>query len=238
MFTQGRPMSDQSPQSPSIQSYRFLIFLAMLYVTIIVVANSLIFRMIEVEHVEISSGIFFIPLWFLLADMMAEVYGYAICKKIIWYALFCCLISGAMWTFTTHLPAPPDWSHFSDYYYIFTKQLQVSVVLFFAVIFGGFINAYLIARWKILTHGKYFWFRCIGASWIGQLFFSIVTVGFNFYDKLPPKKILLYICTAYPDKMLITALLAFPVSIIVSQLKKAENITTIDQGIKFNPFVN
>lgn len=217
-------------------SFKVLPFLTVLSVTIIITANILIFRMTEFFDIEFSSGAFLIPLWFMLSDVITEVYGYTTCKKVIWYSLCSDIIFGIICFTSTYLPVPNNWDHFSDYEYIVANQLKVSIILFGAVTCGGFINSYLVAKWKILLSGKYFWLRCLGASWIGQLIFSVVTITFNFYDKLTTSEILGYLYTAYIGKMFIMIILIFPVVILVTILKKIEKIGEIDSQIKFNPF--
>ena len=217
--------------------YKFLTFLSMLYITVLLLANSVIFRMTEIMHIQMSAGIFLIPLWFILADLISEIYGYTIFKKIMWCCLFCQLFAGIAWTLiNNYAPTPSNWSHFAEYQYVFSKQLKVSLILLAAVIPGGFINAYLISKWKIITQGKFFLLRCIGASFIGQLIFTIITITLNFYDKLSPHQLIVYICLAYPQKMLATTLLAIPAFIVAIILKKLENLTPLDQGMRFNPF--
>ena len=49
--------------------------LCMLYTTIILAANILVFRMILIGSLNISAGAYLIPFWFILADIIAEVYG-------------------------------------------------------------------------------------------------------------------------------------------------------------------
>lgn len=217
------------------RAFKIMPFLVMLYVTIIITANILIFRMTEVDHIEFSAGAYLITPWFLLADLITEVYGYKNTKRIIWYCMYCVMIFGAICYFDNYLTVPSDWHHFSDYHYVLDKQIRVSIILFIAVILGGFINAYLISKWQIALKGRYFWLRCIGASWIGQLIMSMTTITLNFYDKLSIHQIFVYLSLAYPIKIVMTAILIVPVSILASWLKKVEG-THLDKELKFNPF--
>lgn len=208
----------------------------MFYTTIILAANVLVFRMTHVGSLTISAGAYLIPFWFILADIIAEVYGYEICKRVIWFCLICNFVFGLLCTLSIYLPSPKDWQHALDYKYVLEKQIQVSSILIVAVIIGGFMNAYLISKWKVMLRGKYFWLRCLGASCIGQLIFSLVTIILNFHDTLSTQQLLHYIIFAYPEKMLETTILSIPAVYIVWQLKKIEKIDMYDQTIKLNPF--
>lgn len=219
-------------------TFKLLPLMGMLYVTIIIAANVLIFRMTEFDNLEFSTGVFLIPIWFILADIITEVYGYSQCKKIIWYCLFCTIIFGFISLISIYLPIPQNWPYSPDYFYILSNQLKIAIILIIAVVPGGFINTFLVSKWKVMVQGKLFFIRCIGASWVGQLVFTLVTVLLNFYDKLPAKKIIIYMCISYPEKMLITTILAFPALYVVSILKEIEGINNLDSQIKFNPFSN
>jgi queuosine precursor transporter len=229
-------MTYQTYQSNQASSFRFITLLSMLYVTTIITINALIFRMTVVDHVIMSAAAFLIPFWFIIADIITEVYGYNNGKRIIWQGLVCIFIFGGICSLSSYLPVPAEWKYSVDYSYVFAKQFRVSVVLFMAVLLSAFTNSYLLSRWSILLKGKYFWVRCIIASGIGQLIFSLIIVIFNFYDKLSIDELIRYICAAYPQKMLILILLEFPAYICIIFLKKAEGIKSVNQEINFNPF--
>jgi len=217
-------------------SFKALNFVCMLYITLILAANILVFRMTLIGSLTVSIGVYIIPFWFVLADIIAEVYGYKICKRIIWFCLICNLIFGTICSLSIYFPYPISWHYSADYQFIVAKQIKVALLLLIAVIAGGFLNAYLISKWKIILRGRYFWLRCLGASFIGQLIFSLVTIGFNFYSVLPLHDLLVYIVFAYLQKMLSTTFLAVPAVYIARMLKRIENIDTYDQQLKFNPF--
>src|SRR5580704_10039561 len=97
-------------------TYKAFTFLSMLYITIILLANILIFRMTSIGSITISAGAYLIPIWFVLADIIAEVYGYSTCKKMLWSCLYCNLIFGILCSASIFLPIAPDW-HYAPAYY-------------------------------------------------------------------------------------------------------------------------
>src|SRR3990167_6930143 len=61
-----------------IQQYRFLTFLTMLYMTVKLTTVVLIYKIIKIGPFSASSSTLIMPLWFVMGDIIAEVYGYKI----------------------------------------------------------------------------------------------------------------------------------------------------------------
>jgi len=56
---------------------------------------------------------------------------------------------------------------------------------FLAYLIGEFVNAYVLARMKILTRGRWLWARTIGSTLVGQLLDSAVFVTVAFVGVIP-----------------------------------------------------
>ena len=106
----------------------------------------------------------------------------------------------------------------------------------FGVFAGGFVNTYLLTKWKILARGKFFWLRSIGSSSTGQFVFTVVTLLFDMLHVLPLQKIIQLICLSFTLKIVITFFAAWPSTILVIFLQKTESIDVYDYNTDFNPF--
>lgn len=216
--------------------YKALTLLSMLYLSIILSANILVFKLTLLGTHTISAGAFLIPTWFILGDIIAEVYGYQESKKLIWFSLFCIFIFSIICVFFIVLPSPAGWNHQAEYNYVLSHQLNIFMGLALAMIGGSFLNAYLVAKWKILIRGKYFWLRSLGSSLTAQIIFTIVTLSVDLHNTLPHKALLELMLFSFPFKMVYLAVGTIPATFIVLILKKIEGIDIYDHNLKFNPF--
>jgi uncharacterized PurR-regulated membrane protein YhhQ (DUF165 family) len=59
-----------------INFYSLLPFIAMAYLTLKLLSILLFYKIITVFSIKASAGTLVIPLWFLVGDVITEVYGY------------------------------------------------------------------------------------------------------------------------------------------------------------------
>jgi len=123
-----------------------------------------------------SASTLIIPIWFILGDLIAEVYGYETAKQVIWIAPFCQLLIALLCSFSVTLPSPSGWPHQEIYTEVFQKLPRLVFSSIFAILLGAFINAYIITRWKILLKGKYFLLRCLGHQQLVNLFSRLLRI--------------------------------------------------------------
>src|SRR6185437_539094 len=162
-----------------------------------------------------SAGIFLISLVHVVLDIISERYGYDFAKKIIFLGLVCQFIFALFCSYLITIPSPSFWHYQADYDQVLGKLIRVFMGSFLGTFIGMLINAKLISKWKILVKGKYFWMRCIGASAVGQLLFSIITITYDMYGIQPLDTIIGIIIPSYFLKMLFTCFAATPASVIV-----------------------
>lgn len=219
-----------------MNNYKYLLPLAMLYMTIKVTTVFMIYKIVTIGTFSASASTLIIPLWFFVGDIIAEVYGYKIARNILWIAIVCqfafAFICGAF----AHIASPNVLLNQIAYEEILSKLPRVAVASFLAILLGGIFNAYAINKWKILLKGKYFWLRSLGASSIGELIFVICAYLVEFMGMTSATNILHLIIIAYVVKLIINPILVIPVAIITSIIKKHENIPTYDCATEENLF--
>lgn len=216
--------------------YKALTFLSMVYITLILAADVLIYKIAHVGSLTLTVGSLVTPFWFVMTDIIAEVYGYQIARRLIWSGIACGFLFTIICVTLINFPAPETWPYQPAYDQVLGKLVRVFIGSVAGVIIGAFTNTYLITKWKILIHGKYFWLRCIGSSAIGQLAFTIITLSWDLFNVLPFNQITQLILISFTIKLVLTALFAIPSSIFVYYLKKLEHIDIYDYKTNFNPF--
>lgn len=195
----------------------------------------LIYKPISIGSLTTSAAALISPIVFVLGDVIAEVYGYSISKKVLIYALICQFIFCLLTTSLIHLPSPATWQEQHSFYYVMHGFLRTYFSVVIAYFVANIINLYLISKWKAILHGRYFWIRSIGASGIGETIYSVITGFIIFYGFVFGKELVIYVLMLCFFKYVGTTILAFPANLVTDILKKTEgvkNCSTID----FNPF--
>lgn len=205
---------------------RYIPIISMSYISILIGSAIISNKVIATPFGDLAAGSITGPLWFLLSDIIAEVYGFNTAKKIFWSAMICELITFLVITFILKLSSPESWVGGNAYHFVAGGLLQIYIYQFIAIILAWQINTRVILYWKVLSKGQYFWLRSIGSSGIGAIVFSCISPPLSLYGKIPPVEILHVVLWSILLKILCFIIFAFPANALTSFLKKAENITT------------
>ena len=105
--------------------YKYLCFFMMLFITIFIVCDTTAFRMTTFFGTAVPASGLIIPIVFALGDLIAEVYGYSVSRKLIWNNLVCQFIFGVLITIALYFPSPPGNKLNIHYSLAFQHILQV-----------------------------------------------------------------------------------------------------------------
>lgn len=208
----------------------------MLYMTIKLITVLLIYKIIAIGSLSASASTLIMPLWFVIGDVIAEVYGYKVARQMIWMAIICQFIFAFSCAGMISFKTPSGWAYQESYDQVLGKLPRVAIASFLAIFVGAFINAYAISKWKILLRGKYFWLRSLGASAIGEFIFTIVAYSTEFIGVVPFSQLIHLMTISYVIKLVLNPVLVIPSLIAVRILKRLEGVDIYDVGINFNPF--
>ena len=98
------------------------------------------------------------------------------------------------------------------------------------------INAYVMARMKLLTRGKHLWSRTIGSTIVGQGFDSLIFYPVAFFGIWDNDILLTVMFSNFLIKVLWEAALTPITYKLVSVLKRVENVEIFDEKTNFSPF--
>jgi queuosine precursor transporter len=102
---------------------------------------------------------------------------------------------------------------------------------------GSFSNAFLMARMKVLTQGRWLWSRTIGSTVVGQGVDTLVFVAVATLAGVFPWEIFAsLVLTNYLFKVVVEALMTPATYAVVGWLKRVEQVDTFDAQTNFNPF--
>jgi uncharacterized integral membrane protein (TIGR00697 family) len=214
-------------------SHRLLI-IAALFVTCFITANIISVKMISLGPFIVFAGVFIFPLSYIIGDVLTEVYGYRIARRVIWLGFACNLIFVIFAWIGQILPAASGWEMQEGYESIlgYTPRLLFASVCGYLV--GEFANSYILAKMKIFTKGRWLWSRTIGSTIVGEgldtaVFATIATVGTPFF--MPT-----VLLSQWLFKVVIEVAATPATYAVVGYLKREERTDTYDRQTNFNPF--
>lgn len=117
-----------------------------------------------------------LPLSYIFGDILTEVYGYKKTKEIIWLGFMSALMMSVIFMIVGKLPAAVDWGNQTAYDTILGTTPRIVLASLIAYTCGSFSNAFVLAKMKIWTKGKYLWTRTIGSTIVGELLDSFIFI--------------------------------------------------------------
>jgi uncharacterized integral membrane protein (TIGR00697 family) len=115
-----------------------------------------------------------------------------------------------------------------------TPRIVIASLLAYS--FGQFFNAFVLAKMKILTKGKWLWTRTIGSTVVGELVDSFLFIVIAFFGILPNSLLITLIISNYIFKTVVEILFTPLTYRVINFLKVREKEDYFDKGTNFNPF--
>ena len=106
---------------------------------------------------------------------------------------------------------------------------------FLAYLVGEFANAYVLARLKLATRGRWLWTRTIGSTLVGQALDTVVFVTLAFAGVVPGAALAALVAGQWAVKVAWEAAATPLTYAAVGWLKAREGIDTYDDRTDFNP---
>ena len=233
-----------NPQTPH-RSYKYYDFLLAGFVTVLLCSNLIgAGKAAQVQlplfgNVIFGAGVLFFPISYALGNIFTEVYGYAYDRRAVWCGFGALLFAVIMSQIVINLtPAPGDYNqHLQEgLESVFGNTWRIvfgSIAAFWS---GSLVNAYVLAKMKIQSSGKYLWLRVIASTAVGQLVDSALFYFLAFYGIWPLEQVIEVAIVQYILKTS-WEILAVPLTyMIVGFLKRVEHEDHFDKNTDFNPF--
>ncbi len=228
-------MTDTQSTSSSQISSRFLM-IAVAFVTCLIVSNITAVKLISVADFVLPGAIVIFPITYIIGDVLTEVYGYAKARRVIWMGFAANLFAVATFALVGVLPAAGFWDQQTAYDAILGATPRILAASLIAYLVGEFANAYVLARLKVATEGRFLWLRTISSTVVGQSLDSAIFIVVAFSGILPTSALIAAILVQALVKIAYEALATPLTYMVVGWLKRAEGIDTYDRDVRFNPF--
>ncbi len=211
------------------------VFIVALFITCLIAANITAVKLVTLFGLLLPAAIIIFPVSYILGDVLTEVYGYRQARKVIWLGFLCNLIVVAAIWFGQLLPAASFWDGQAAYERILGYAPRILLASFLAYLVGEFANAFVLAKMKIATRGRWLWTRTVGSTLVGQGLDSLVFITLAFAGTIPVGGLLVAIVTQWLAKSAYEAAATPLTYAAVNYLKRTEGMDVYDYDTRFNP---
>ena len=215
-------------------SWRFIVCTA-LFLTCLLTANVTASKLITAGSLTLTAGIVLFPVAYIVGDVLTEVWGYAATRRVIWLGFGCNLLMVAAIEAGRVLPPAAFWTGQAAYEEILGQTPRILGASFAAYLIGEFANAYVLARLKIATAGRWLWVRTIGSTIVGEGLDSLVFVGLAFSGQVGARVLVEIFINQWLIKVVYETLATPLTYVAVGWLKSRERLDTFDLHTDFNP---
>jgi uncharacterized integral membrane protein (TIGR00697 family) len=225
----------EASEGQRMQNYKLLNHIVLWNVFFAIICIPTAGKMIDIMGIPLSISIYYFPFVYILADILTEVYGYAIARRVLWYCIFAQLLAIVIFEFV--ILYPPSAVMKNNQSYVDVLSAAPRLVLFgtLAMFAGDIANNYVLAKMKVWTNGSYISARFVTSTLCGQMVNTAVFYIFGLWGMIPTRVLTKSILVASLTKLGVE-LLFLPVTLKVSLwLKRIENVDYFDEGTNFNP---
>lgn len=211
-------------------------FISILFVTCLLIANTVAFKLILLGPIAITSGVLLFPVTYIINDLIAEVYGYQKAKKVIWFGFGMNLLMVLYYRLAIALPYPVFFEGQSAFATVLGGTWRALAASLSAYLVGSFVNAFVMSKMKVKTNGRGLMGRAVISTLFGEFLDSIVFVGILFGGLYNFTTIITMILTQTAIKTLYEIII-FPVTKrVIAKVKKVEGEDAFDTNVNYNPF--
>lgn len=230
------PNREQSHILKNPDGYKFISFISMLYMSVMLLNAVLTNRYIGTNSFFLLGGVFISPFLFVLDDIIAEIYGYKITRMVILSGFFCQTLFVLLAQIVINAPYPSFFTEYHSYNYIFGRSLlRIDISGFIAYIIANLVNSYVLTKWKVLLKGKHFWLRSIGSSTLAEALYSFIAVIMIELGSIPQKNLFKIILVIYLVKVITSIVFSIPSQVFVNYIKNKIGIDVYDFTENFTP---
>jgi uncharacterized integral membrane protein (TIGR00697 family) len=231
MVQEQNPGKNQQRHSP------WFVIAVTVFITCLITANITAVKLVSVFGLVVPAAIIIFPVSYIFGDILTEVYGYRRARRVIWLGFLCNLIAVVAIWLGQVLPPASFWDGQAAYERILGYTPRLLLASFLAYLLGEFANAFVMAKMKIATKGRWLWSRTIGSTLIGEGLDSLVFMMIAFVGEIPGTQLASAIVTQWLAKSAYEACVTPLTYAAVNFLKRRERLDVYDYDTRFNPLL-
>jgi uncharacterized integral membrane protein (TIGR00697 family) len=229
--------------------YRYFDLVMALFVTVLIISNigssaKIIDWGISIFGLRLAfdGGTILFPISYIFGDVLTEVYGFKRSRRVIWTGFACLVLSAVVLWLIRIMPGEATWQAQTGQA-AFNNVLGgmstggIVIASLSAYLAGEFTNSVILAKMKVLTHGKWLWSRTIGSTLVGEAIDSLIFIAVSCaFSVFPWSLFWTLVVTNYIFKVSIEVIFTPVTYWVVAKLKHAENEDYYDTHTRFNIF--
>lgn len=197
-----------------------LMIVTAMFVTLYLVSNIMAVKVIGLWGLfYFDAGTITFPFAYMLGDVLTEIWGFKMAKRVIWTTFFCNLVMVICTQVGVWLPSP---EHLADteaaYNHLFNYVPRIVVASLAGFLLGELSNAWVMDKMKQKMKGRKLWVRTIGSSMVGYVFDTLPFVLIAFLGVVTTKELLLMMAFQYFSKLIIEATMGTPMAYAVVKM--------------------
>ncbi len=226
------------------KGYRYFDLVMAVFVAVLLISNVASAAKIVnlgLPVLTFDAGTLLFPISYVFGDVLVEVYGYRRSRRVIWIGFACAVLLSLTLAVVRRLPGDAQWvaevgpDAFDGVLGTLASGRIIlgSLVAYFA---GEFSNAYIMARMKVRTQGRWLWTRTIASTLVGELVDTMLFVCIAFLGVWSLDLVIKIIISNYLFKTGFETLVTPLTYLVINTLKRVENEDYYDVDTDFNPF--
>lgn len=205
-----------------------------LFCVCLILSNFLESKLIQIGPIQATGGLLIFPIAYILNDCIAEVWGFRKARLIIWAGFAMNFFAVAVAQLAIALPAAPYYTGQEAFATVFGATVRIALASFVAFLVGSFLNAYVMSKMKVATHGRGFGFRAIASTVIGESADSLIFFPIAFGGIVPIEDMIILVISQAALKTLYE-IIVLPLTIrVVRFVKRWDDSDVYDEGISYN----
>lgn len=210
--------------------------MGILFSVCLIAANLLETKVVVIGGLSVTCGLLVFPVSYIINDCIAEVWGFAKARTIIWCGFAMNFFVVALGLISVQLPAAPFWEGEEHFNFVFGMAPRIVAGSLLAFLAGSFLNAYVMSRMKIQSQGRHFSLRAIASTLVGETADSLVFFPIAFGGILAVGDLAMMMGVQIVLKSLYEVVI-LPLTIrVVRAVKRMEETDVYDEGISYNIF--
>jgi uncharacterized integral membrane protein (TIGR00697 family) len=190
MSKQSTPASDllkggAIPYLPIDARTRKLILLMAVFISALMIANIVAIKIVDVRFANVTAGIFFYPITFIIADTISEIWGRRVARQAVWIGLFMNLCMVGAFTLVIQMPSAVFFVNQAELETILGGVPRIVLASLIAYSISQNIDVYLFTRLREKTNGRHLWLRSNVATITCQLLDTTVFFVIGFIGLMP-----------------------------------------------------
>ena len=156
------------------------------FICALILANTLGNKITTIFGVRVSVGIFFIPILFLITDIVSEVLGKKKAQEFVYISIFVLIFTLIMMYVAIKMPPNETWGNQEAFASVFSSNLRMTIASIIAFITSQFHDVWAFNLLKKKTKGKYLWLRNNVSTITSQFIDTTIFMFIAFY-KINPR---------------------------------------------------